>query len=142
MAKTPVKPQAKPRDKDKTRAELLLAIQRVQNKGITLSISAVAAEVEVDPSLVHHTYPDIAEQIRKLTGRAARQQRDSKQKQLTELKQAYRELEAEAKGLRDDVNRLSSINLTLEQELIELRAALTGKVVLLGRGALKPPEKV
>lgn len=125
--------RGKSRDKEKTRAELLMAIQRVQNKRLNLSIVAVAAEAQVDPSLVHHTYPDIAEQIRKLTGKATRQQRDLKHKELQELKQAHRELEAQAKALRADINRLASLNLTLEQQVVELRAALAGKVVPLNR---------
>lgn len=129
MVKSTRQERPRPRDKAKTKEGLLLAIQRVQNKGLTMSISAVASEAEVDPSLIHHVYPDIAERVRKLIGRSTREQRESIQSELSETKRENRELREEIDALHRDINRLASINLSLEQELTELRAAWSGKLV-------------
>lgn len=129
MKLTKAKVQTKPRDKVQTHSELLLAIQRIRDKGLAMSISAVAVEAGVDPSLIHHVYPDLAEKVRKLAGRSTREQRDAKHKELDELKRKHRELAAESRRLRDDVNRLASLNYTLEQEVVQLRATTTGKVL-------------
>lgn len=119
------------RNRQKTQEELQLAMIRVKNKGLKLSISAVAAEAGVTPGLIHNTYPDIAEQIRALRGFATRQQRDAKAAELVEAKARMRELRAERDAALADLARLASINETLREELAALRAAAGGKVVVL-----------
>ncbi|WP_244113902.1 hypothetical protein [Burkholderia cepacia] len=65
------------RSRGKTREALQLAMLRVKNKGLKLSIAGVAAEAGVSAGLIHNTYPDIAEEIRAQVGRGIRQQRDA-----------------------------------------------------------------
>jgi len=59
---------SKPRDRDATAPALRHAVLSVKNKGKRVSIAAVAREAGVDPSLVHHVYHDIAEEIRTIAG--------------------------------------------------------------------------
>jgi len=119
------------RSREKTREELQLAMLRVKNKGLKLSISAVATEAGVSAGLIHNTYPDIAEKIRAQVGRATRQQRDAKAAELTEARAQLKTLRAERDAALADIARLASINETLRQEVATLRAAASGKVVVL-----------
>lgn len=119
------------RSREKTREELELARLRVKNKGLKLSISAVAIEAGVTPGLIHNTYPDIAEAIREELGRATRQQRDDKIAELAEAKVRMRELRADLDGALADLAKLASINKTLRDDLATLSAAATGNVVVL-----------
>lgn len=119
------------RSREKTREELQLAMLRVKNKGLKLSISAVAAEAGVSAGLIHNTYPDIAEEIREKIGRATRQQRDAKAAELKEARVKLRALREELEAALADVARLASINETLRQEVATLRAAASGKVFVL-----------
>lgn len=54
------------------------AIEQLQASQGKLSISAVAKMAGVTPALIHNTYPDLAEKIRGLVGKATRTQRDAK----------------------------------------------------------------
>ncbi|WP_261514412.1 TetR family transcriptional regulator, partial [Burkholderia multivorans] len=87
---TPAEPQTESaprrRSRGKTREELQLAMLRVKNKGLKLSISAVATEAGVSAGLIHNTYPDIAEEIRAQVGRGTRQQRDAKVAEVKEVR--------------------------------------------------------
>lgn len=121
----------RPRNRDKTLEELQLAVLTVKNKGEKLTIAAVADEVGVTPGLIHNTYPDLAESIRKQIGKATRQQRDEAIAELTKIRQRNKELRAELKTASNDIKRLASTNETLRQEVTKLRAASTGKVVIL-----------
>jgi AcrR family transcriptional regulator len=122
---------ARPRSREKTREELRLAMLCVKNKGLKLSISAVAAEAGVSAGLIHNTYPDIAENIREKIGRAARQQRDAKVADLKEAREKLKALREDLGAAMADVARLASINETLRQEVATLQAAASGKVVVL-----------
>jgi AcrR family transcriptional regulator len=122
---------ARRRSREKTREELQLAMLRVKNKGLKLSISAVAAEAGVSAGLIHNTYPDIAEEIREKIGRATRQQRDAKAADLKEARAKLKALREELDAAVADVARLASINETLRHEVATLRAATSGKVVVL-----------
>ncbi|MCA8102935.1 coiled-coil domain-containing protein [Burkholderia contaminans] len=119
------------RSRAKTREELQLAIRRVTNKGLKLSISAVATEAGVSAGLVHNTYPDIAEEIRAQVGRGTRQQRDAKAAEVKEVRARLKTLRTERDAALTDVARLASINETLRQEVAMLRAAASGKMVVL-----------
>jgi AcrR family transcriptional regulator len=121
----------RPRNREKTREDLHSAMLRVQSKALKLSISAVAAEAGVHPSLIHNTYPDIAEGIRAHVGRATRQQRDAKAIQLAEAKASLKESRAELDRARNQIAMLASINETLREELATLKAGASGKVVIL-----------
>ena len=119
------------RDREKTKGELQLAILRVKNKGLKVSIAAVAAEAGVTPGLIHNTYPDIAEDIRAQTGRAVRQQRDDKAAELAKVRATLKELREQLAVARSDLAKLASINETLSDEVARLKAQVTGKVVVL-----------
>jgi AcrR family transcriptional regulator len=116
------------RSREKTREELQLAMLRVKNKGLKLSISAVAAEAGVSAGLIHNTYPDIAEEIRALMGRKIRQQRDDMAKELAEAKQRMRELREDLDTALKDLAKIASINETLRAELATVRAIATSNV--------------
>lgn len=119
------------RSREKTREELRLAMLRVKNKGLKLSISAVAAEAGVTPALVHNTYPDVAEEIRAQVGRTTRQQRDAKAAELANTKAELRDVRAKLEAALADLVRLASINETLREECATLKSAASGKVVVL-----------
>ena len=121
----------RPRSREKTREDLQAAILRVQSKALKLSISAVAAEARVHPSLIHNTYPDVAEEIRAHVGRATRQQRDAKAILLADAKATLKETRAELDQARNQITMLASINETLREELASLEAAASGNVVIL-----------
>jgi len=123
------------RSRVKTREALQLAMLRLKNKGLKLSISAVATEAGVSAGLVHNTYPDIAEEIRAQVGRGTRQQRDAKAAEVKKVRQQLKILRAERDAALADVARLASINETLRQEVATLQAAASGKIVVL------PPQR-
>ncbi|WP_175804303.1 TetR family transcriptional regulator [Burkholderia cenocepacia] len=125
------------RSRAKTREELRLAMLRVKNKGLKLSISAVAIEAGVSAGLVHNTYPDIAEEIRAQVGRGTRQQRDAKAAEVKKVREQLKILRAERDAALGDIARLASINETLRQEVATLQAAASRKIVV-----LPPPRGV
>ncbi|WP_258170662.1 TetR family transcriptional regulator [Burkholderia cepacia] len=114
-----------------TREELQLAMLRIKNKGLKLSISAVATEAGVSAGLIHNTYPDIAEEIRAQVGRGTRQQRDAKAAEVKVAREQLKTLRAERDAALADVARLASINETLRQEVATLRAVASGRIVAL-----------
>ena len=118
------------RSRAQTREELVLAMVRVKNKGAKVSISAVAAEAKVTPALIHHTYPDIAEEIRAQIGRTTRQQRDSKAAKLVTVRAQLRAVRAELKCAHADIDRLASINESMRDEIAVLQGAASGKVAI------------
>jgi AcrR family transcriptional regulator len=123
--------EARPRNRDKTKEELQFAVLRVKNKGLKMSISAVAAEAGVSPSLIHNTYPDLAEDIRALIGRSTRQQRDTKAAELAEARAELKELREQLKAAQSDIATLASINETLRDEVTSLQAQVAGKVFVM-----------
>lgn len=66
------------RDRDKTLFDLQLAMHRLQKRQEKATIAAVAREANVTPALIHNRYPDFAEEVRKVNGKATREQRDAK----------------------------------------------------------------
>lgn len=132
---TPAEPQTgaplRRRSRAKTRGELQLAMLRIKDKGLKLSISAVASEAGVSAGLVHNVYPDIAEEIRAQVGRGTRQQRDAKAAEVKKVREQMKILRAERDAALADVARLASINETLRQEVATLQAAASGKIVVL-----------
>lgn len=130
-ARTTTQASVRIRSREKTRQELQLAMLRVKNKGVRMSISAVATEAAVTPGLIHNTYPDIAEEIRALMGRSTRQQRDTKAAELIKARASLQELRGELEAANADLIKLASVNQTLHVEVERLRAAVAGKVVVL-----------
>ena len=66
----------KARSRKRTVDEIQQAIAQVQTGQGKVSISAVATLAGVTPALIHNTYPDLAEKIRGLVGKATRTQRE------------------------------------------------------------------
>lgn len=118
----------RPRNRTRTAQELQYAILRVKNKDARMSIRAVALEAGVDPSLVHNTYPDIAEEIRALMGRGTRRQRDEARADVAILRQRLRDVTAERDQLRKELAMLVSLNLALDDQRAELQAEIDGKL--------------
>ena len=115
-------------DRAKTATALRYAILRVKNAGKRISIKAVAEEAKVDPSLVHHVYPDIAEEIRAISGRGSRDQRDRKHSELAEAKTRIRELTEDVATLLAELIEIASVNLALEGQIQDLHTQLNPKV--------------
>ena len=126
---TPTTPRR--RSRENTREELQFAILRVKNKGLKLSISAVAAEARVTPGLIHNTYPDLAEEIRAQVGRSTRQQRDAVVTELAAAKGQLREFRAQLEKALADIAKLASLNEALRDQVASLQAQASGKVVVL-----------
>lgn len=116
-----------------TRSELQLAALRVKEKGQRLTISAVAREAGVTPSLIHNTYPDIAESLRAQMGRDVRQRHDAVAASLAASRQRAKSLRRELEAALADVARLASMNESLRQEVATLRAVVGANVVLIPR---------
>ncbi|MEH6437347.1 TetR family transcriptional regulator [Massilia sp. DD77] len=116
------------RDKTATLERLQSSLLRVMDSGRRLSIKAVAEEAGVTPSLIHHVYPDVAEQIRATMGRSTRAQRDAKHDELVDAKRTISDQKAELRELRADLASIASVNLQLQDRIDELEAQLEGKL--------------
>lgn len=119
---------------EQTQKALELAIHRITTgrvrkvkTGRKLSIAAVAEEAGVSTSTIHNRYPEIADKIRQLLNKDARQQRDEKSQALKEEKSKRKELLDENRLLRQQMAELVSRNATLEAELDHLRALVESK---------------
>jgi cell division protein FtsB len=88
----------------------------------------VARKAGVTPALIHNTYPDVAEQIRAITGREPTAVRSKEAQTLLALQATNKRLHQENTQLNADVARLASIAQTLTDEIARLRAVAAGKV--------------
>ena len=109
------------------------AIEQLQASQGKLSISAVAKMAGVTPALIHNTYPDLAEKIRGLVGKATRTQRDAKHSALVREREINRTLRQELVETRATIAKLASVNQTLLNEIAVLKGVATGKVVAIRR---------
>ena len=109
------------------------AIEQLQASQGKLSISAVAKMAGVTPALIHNTYPDLAEKIRGLMGKATRTQRDAKHSALVREREINRTLRKELVETRATIAKLASVNQTLLNEMAVLKGIATGKVVAILR---------
>jgi len=105
------------RSRHRTEQRLKDAIEQLQQAGSKVSISAVARAAEVTPALIHNTYPDIAEQIRTVTGKTTRNKDDAKYDALAQERRSSRALRVEVDHLQQECAKLASINLTLMNKL-------------------------
>ena len=131
--KSPDEKDPRPRDREKTASELKYALVRLQVRKEKITIAGVAKEAGVTPALLHLRYPDIAEEIRSLAGKATRAQRDQKHELLIAEREKSRQLRSEIDGLMKEIKDLASVNESQRRELVLQRAMATGKVV-----AIKP----
>lgn len=109
------------------------AIEQLQASQGKLSISAVAKMAGVTPALIHNTYPDLAEKIRGLVGKATRTLRDAKHSALVREREINRTLRQELVETRATIAKLASVNQTLLNEMAVLKGIATGKVVAILR---------
>lgn len=124
-----------PADKPDRRTALLAALEILQREQQKISISAVARKAGVTPALIHNTYPDVAEQIRTITGQHPEAKSARGNETLRVLQTANKHLHQENAQLHADVARLASIVQTLTDEIARLRAVAVGKVVDLVKSA-------
>lgn len=111
----------------RSRAKTLNALDKVINKFVEsnekISITSVARAAGVTPSLIHNTYPAVAEKIRTLMGKSVRAQRGSKHQALIIEKEKNRVLRVENNQLLEELARIASVNQRLLFELAELNVA-------------------
>lgn len=129
MNSSSAKDSSATRSRRHTERKLKDAINRLQETGSKVSISAVAKEANVTPALIHNTYPDIAERIRGVIGKTTRSQRDATHDALVKEKERNRELRAEVDGLKKEMAKLASVNLTLLSKIAVLSEMLNGKII-------------
>lgn len=116
------------RDRERTKAELELALHRVQRTGKKVTLRAVAEEAKVSSSLIINRYPEIAEQVRVIIGKGIRQQRNEKAGLLTQERERNRQLRALVDSQLVEITKLASINEALRAELALQKAIAEGKV--------------
>ena len=118
------------RSRSSTSDVLSQAIDNLVAGGGKLSISSVAKIAGVTPGLIHNTYPDVAERIRKLMGKSVRAQRDSKHQALVDEKEKNRILRAENGQLLAKIAQWASVNQRLLMEMAQLKGVVDDKVVI------------
>ncbi len=118
----------KAHNRKQTIDDIQKAIEQLQASHGKLSISAVAKMVGVTPALIHNTYPDLAEKIRGLVGKATRTQRDAKYGELVREREINRTLRQELAETKAALAKLASVNQVLLNEVAVLRGIATGKV--------------
>ena len=119
----------RPRNREKTAEALEAAIQEFQEKGLPLTVVAIATHIGVSSGLIHNTYGEVAEKIRKLTGRTVREKLNLMSENLKQKDKTLKDLRAELGTTKADLTKLASINETLRDELESARAQISGKVV-------------
>ncbi|GEM_PF-1076390 len=117
------------RDRKRTINELKLALHRLQLEGKKISIKLVADEAGVTPALLHNRYPDFAEEVRRIIGRATRDQRDEMHSLLQKEREMKRKLRELVNRQLVEITKLASVNESLRAELELQRAIAAGKVV-------------
>ena len=123
VAKAPRK-----RDRERTLHQLNLALIRVQRRGEKVTLKAVADEARVSPPLINNRYPDFAEQVRAVTGKAIRQQKNEKAELLVKEREKNRKLRELVNSQLVEITKLASVNETLRTEMALLKAIAEGKV--------------
>jgi len=116
-------------NRTKTAAAIRAALKRVQASGRRISIKAVAEEAGVHPSLIHHSYAELAETIRAATGRTTRKQRDDSRARLTQARIELAQLKDDVDMLLAELAEAASVNLSLADEVELLRAAVSAENV-------------
>lgn len=110
------------------REELQQAIVRLQSRDARVTISAVAREAGVTAALVHNTYPDVAEQIRALQGKASGVKHDELRVEVARLRGENAKLRLDKAAAEADAKRLASMLETLRHELARARVMVASKV--------------
>lgn len=125
------------RDRERTLRELSLALVRVQQSGKKVTLKAVADEAKVSSPLIHNRYPDFAEQVRAVMGKAVRRQRDEMADLLIKEREKNRKLRELVSSQLVEIIRLASVNEALRIEQSLEKAIGEGKIV---RGTFKKQD--
>lgn len=125
------------RNRDTTTADLREALARLQRTEVAPTIAALAREVGVTPALIHNRYADIANEVRRLSGREAGASEDSLKLALKRERETAKCLRAENLDLRQQLQAMASVNESLRQELRIMHATGDAKVVSLASRAPK-----
>lgn len=125
--------RAKAKSRKRTASVIQDAITKLQSDKGKVTISAVAKLANVSSALIHNTYPDLAEQIRTIGGKATRAQRDAKHTALMKERETNRALRAENASLKADLAKLASVNQKLLTEIAVLNGMASGKVITILR---------
>jgi transketolase len=84
----------------------------------------------VSDSTIHNRYPEIAAEVREIIGKEHKSQRDEKSEKLKLEKAKNKELRDYIEQLESDIRKLTSINATLSNENVKLKAEMaSGKVI-------------
>ena len=103
---------------------------KIVDKKRKISISALAEEAGVSDSTIHNRYPEIAAEVREITGKEHKAQRDEKNDKLKLERAKNRELREHMEQLESDIRKLTSINATLSNENAQLKAEMASKKVV------------
>lgn len=107
---------------------------KVVDKKRKISISALAEEAGVSDSTIHNRYPDVAAEVREITGKAHKAQRDEKNEKLKSEKSKNKDLREHIQQLESDIRKLTSINATLSDENAQLKAEIeSDNIVRIGQ---------
>lgn len=121
--------QTRTRDRKRTLNELKLALQNMRRDGKKISIKSVADEVGVTPALLHNRYSDFTEEVRRVMGKATREQRDEKHSLLQKARERIRQLRELVDSQLVEITKMASVNESLRAELELQKAIAEGKVV-------------
>ena len=116
------------RDKSDTLFGLRLALSRLQRRGEKITLAAVSKEAGVSSGLIHNRYPDFAEEVRALIGKALRKQRDDKADELRQARERIKDLNQLVATQNQQLCQLASVNEMLTKELAIQKAIADGKV--------------
>ena len=118
-----------------------LAAMQAEQQKISISISAVARRAGVTPALIHNTYPDVAENIRSLTGHGNPPGDSPKNAEIQALRDANKRLVESNTRLNADAARLASTVQTLIDEVAVLRSTTASNLIHLARQNQPKPAK-
>lgn len=119
---------------DDRRKELKNSVRKLKGSGVMVTVAAVARDVNISPTLIHIRYPEIADEIRELSGKPEKRKSESHLEKYRELEERLAETKAERDELKRDVGKLASLNLALKLENESLRAAMaSGNVTYIRR---------
>lgn len=98
--------------------------------GRKLSIKAAAEEAQVSPALIHNKYPDLADDIRARMATTALTKQKETQDHSKITANRNKELRQEITNLKEELQKLASINATLTLKNEEYLARLNSNGVL------------
>ena len=112
-----------------TREKIEGVIEGMLQAGSLMTISGVAREAGVSNATIHNRYPDLAERIRELAGKAAQRnakaELEKRRGKIKEAKTLVAELRGEIAELKESLHKSRSVNATLvlENESLQTKYA-------------------